>query len=637
MIATLIYIDNQLVDIDEKTLVATSYQLGEVGDLRTRYSNYSNRIKLPKTERNTMIFGYAENVNSETDVPYKKLSAKVLQNGLEIMPNATAIIRSADDFYSVELYSGSFDFFGRMGQKRLDDMFQGALPQLIDWPLSNSLLSDAFINDGGLNEGANPLAYRTRLGIKYKDLLDNIISTNGYTKSGNIFNDATLNALYLHCLNFNSKYSTKFCTPKEFEAHRDPAVVFNATDTNNKMNFTDVKFNGGLYNGTNTFEVNDPLLGGAYFYFNMYAVLVITNIAFAGGATRLRVQLFSGSATYTINNITAPGTYFLELSDNVGNDPLGSPVTKVVGQDGQNSYIQIRCTDNVGTPTGTATVTFGAGTKLYNKCLATNPLPAIYQSTGGLMPDLLQKDFFKDFAIRTGTLFREQGSTLVCKTLEEIINDRANAKNWTHKRDITQPDGVVYFFRNYAQSNYFRYNNADDFVDEFTGQGNLNIANFNLDEDRLYYTSPFNSSFTRRHGNVNAGFVTAAYVPIVESGQDKTDPGLRLLMVRAKRSYEPTLSGPTSSYNVAYFEDVDGLEGKDASFEHALTRHYPSFKKYLQKAKMLTRMYWLNEEDIAGLDLFNLIYDDGVYYLVNAIKNYVGPDAATKTEIFKVS
>ena len=78
----LLYITNTLVETDDKTKIATTYQLGEIGDLTTRFSNYSNKITVPKSPYNTALFGFSDNVQSNTDIPYKKLPAYLVNKNI---------------------------------------------------------------------------------------------------------------------------------------------------------------------------------------------------------------------------------------------------------------------------------------------------------------------------------------------------------------------------------------------------------------------------------------------------------------------------------------------------------------------------------------------------------------------------
>lgn len=633
---TLIYINGELVDLYPGTIVATTFKAFEIGDLTSRNSTYTNQFRLPKTETNKRIFGFADNIKSGTTFPYTRYTGKIVQNGIEVLAGAAVRLTESNEYFNIEFFSGAFNFFDLLGERTLSDLWQDKAPQLTDWPLANSLLEPVFFNTGALDESDNPLSFDGKLCIKYMDVLKKIIEDNGYSATGNVLSNETLESLYFLAFGFQDKYNDKFPKLRECHAERDTSVPFVATDSNLKIAFTKVIHNGGFYDGNSTFQVSDELYGGTFFLCNAYAVLVIDSIVFAGGATRLRVQLSSGSGTYTIPDITGPGTYLLELSDNVVQDPLGSPVTFISGIDGLEVFVQARTTDSIGNPTGSATVTFAQGTSFRIECLKDIPLPGLYRYVSGVLPDLSQKDFFRDFAIRTGTLFRERGGILECKTISEIIADRANAVDWTSKRDTTRPDKVVYEFRNYAQNNYFRYQSTDDLTSDETGEGNIEIENQNLEDEREVYTSPFSSSHTRPHGNANAGFVIAADIPIVEDGADENDPGLRLLMVRARRASEPILSGSISNYKVGYFLDVDGIEGKDASFQHALSEHYVSLTEFLQKAKVVTRYYNLTVIDIAALDLFKLVYDDGAYFLINTVENFV-PGQLTKVELFKVS
>src|SRR5690606_33689373 len=112
-------------------------------------------------------------------------------------------------------------------------------------------------------------------------------------------------------------------------------------------------------------------------------------------------------------------------------------------------------------------------------------------------------------------------------------------------------------------------------------------------------------------------------IPIDDGAGSESDPGPRLLMVRDKRSVEPTLAGGNNNYRVAYFLDVDGLEGKDASYQVAIDEYYKEFSQSLHRMKTVTRYYMLTPLDVAKVDLFQLVYDSGSYYMIEKIENYV--------------
>lgn len=613
MIRTIIYINGEVVDISPGTVVASTFKALEIGDIKTRNANYTNRFKLPKTTTNLRILEHADLIKSDTGKPYTKLPAKLVQNGLEIIPSGVAYIVDCEDGFNVNIYSGLISFFDAVADYKLHDLDFSSN----DYGSLNNIVEVPYVDDGDLDQTLNPLPFSSvGYSVPYKNIIEKIIATAGYTQVGSIFSDPKLAAMYLTALGWDG-YNQRFTEPKEFEAFRDTSVVFNATGVAQKVNFTDVRKDAnGWYDGVNTYTVQDPqggLFGGTYFVFDVFATITISVVL--SGAPGIDIRLFSNSGDYLLSGVGS-GTYELELSPRTSGSVSGIEATEV--------YMTIRTTLGI----GTATVTFSVG-RIFNK--VSKVIQPTYVSILGILPDYKQRDLFRDFLVRFGVMLRETNRILEAKTIESILADRANAVDWTNKRDVAFQEKVAYDFRGYSQNNLIKYSVGDDLVNEETGQGNLPVGNENLSVTRDFYTSDFNSSITERLGNTSAGFVTTSRIPIEP---DQSDPGLRLLLIRGKYSYEPTLAGGVSSYNVGYFED--SLAPYSLTWQSFMEEYYPTLIKSLDRPKVVTRYYQLTEFDIATLDLFKLVFDNGDYFLINVVENFI-PGRSTKVELFKVS
>lgn len=613
-----LYINDTLMDLGG-TSIALSFKAFDIGDLNTRNVNYTNRLKIPKTDNNIIALGYSSDEKSLTTRPYRRLQARLLRNGVEVFRDGIAVVVEVTDMFGIEIYSSTFGFFDIVGEKLISDL------DLTEYDTygSQGTLKKPFINYGNLNQGSDPLDYSGNelWCFSYKTVLEEIIKQNGYEKQGDVFSDPKLERMHLAALGL-SGYNENFRRPKEFEAFVDDAgVVLNLTTSNIKVPFTNVTKASDFYDGTDTYLVQDPqggLYGGTYYFFQGFAHLDFEIISGS-----VIIEIFSNATGPYTFGPEGPGTYSidLEISDRMPG------VTDISGVEGTQLYVRAR------TFTGTGQVSISSG-NLYNKVLP--DIFSTYTSVQGIMPELTQKAFIKDFAIRFGVIFSENNGTLICTKIEDIINAKNNAKDWTQKRDKSYEDAgnkgnkIEFEFRSYAQQSYFSYENEDDDVDESVGRGSIDIDNENLDNDTTIYTSPFSNSDTQRIGNSSAGFVTAAYIPVYP---DEDDPGLRLVMIRDKYDYEPTLDGPISDYEVGYF--IDSLAEHDLSWERFLSDHYTELTSALQRAKLLERYYVLDDLDIQGMDLLRLIYDDGAYYMINLVHNNI-PNKSTKCELFKV-
>lgn len=267
-----------------------------------------------------------------------------------------------------------------------------------------------------------------------------------------------------------------------------------------------------------------------------------------------------------------------------------------------------------------------------------------------IMPDLTQDQFIKHFSMAFGAIFREKDGDITVKLFEEIINDRLNAVDWTAKRATNIVDRIVYGFNNYGQNNNFR-NQHDDLI---SGDGAVLIDNENLELNVDIYTSPFSGVYADSFpANDNGDVVNGAIVPIwyraglvvpTQYPPDEDffrDPQPRILQVRSRIAPEPAIlynGNSRTDYLVGSFNSSFGNVSVawDSGFDKGfLELFYPSLQDRISRAKTIERYYHLTLLDIAQLDLFKLVYDDGGYYFINRIVNFV-PGKVTKVELFKV-
>src|SRR5271155_5137080 len=85
-----LYINNQLVDLSDDSPIALTFQINDLADVQNQQGNTSNQFKLPLTQRNRQLLGFPDDVAFTTILPYRKYPAKIIQNGLEIIPYAIA-------------------------------------------------------------------------------------------------------------------------------------------------------------------------------------------------------------------------------------------------------------------------------------------------------------------------------------------------------------------------------------------------------------------------------------------------------------------------------------------------------------------------------------------------------------------
>ena len=66
----MIIVNDIVLDMYPNTIVAQTLKANEVGNIKTRNVSYTNSFQIPSTENNDRVFEYANNLNSETTIPY---------------------------------------------------------------------------------------------------------------------------------------------------------------------------------------------------------------------------------------------------------------------------------------------------------------------------------------------------------------------------------------------------------------------------------------------------------------------------------------------------------------------------------------------------------------------------------------
>jgi hypothetical protein len=622
-----LYIGDSQVDLIAGTKVSQSFQAFNIGDLRTRSANNTNRLKAVYSENNHRLFGYSHLLESQSVKPYQKLVGKIISEGIETIPNAVIIVKSAKGVYDLEVYSGEYDFYDIIATKNLRDLDTsdhdtGSLSNKIGTANLNTGLRTIDQDPNGTDWTDPDGVVWPLYDFPYKVVIEEIIKQAGYEKTGSIFSHPKLDALYLSALGYGG-YKEEFKRPKEFEATADGTQSVVTSASYSKAVFQNIIGNEAGYFDGDTYFPGDPqggLYGGAWYTFDAFAVLNVT----ITGAGSVDFQLFSNTTgafpAIAYNFAAGTHTMLFELSTRT----LGS----VSGIFGGECYVRFRAA------AGTPTVVIDSGSF---RVAVTPYKAAAYLSAQGILPDMNQKDIMQDFLIRFGLLQRERNGVLEFKTIEEIINDKVSFADWTNKLHKELHPSIDFGVSAYAQRNTFDYTVQDEDLDEKTGQGVMLVTNASAQLEKRIYRSPFQACATLKFGNETDGYVWMAYVPVYSRVidpillttviEEDQEPGLRLLLKRSAYAYE------ANANDKLYFEDVNAPYSMN--FQTFLDEFYPSLSRALQRAKLKTAEYALNSLDIADLNFLKLVYDSGNWFLLNKVYDYV-PNQLTKADLFKV-
>lgn len=635
----LLYIGNDLVDLAPGTVIAQTLKRNEVGDLTARSVSFTSTFRFPFTPTNNRIYQHANKVNSESTLPYQKQTAKLVQNGIETIQKGVHYLRQVSESYEAYILHNVADFFDQLGNKTLNDLdFEGVNGSWEDGDIENyrntsSGVVAPVMDYGNFTPGTPAINVSQYLpSVYYKTIIDKIFEQAGYDKSGTVFSNAKYLKQIIAYSRTSFSYGSKFANDRSASATVVTPQSIPTPGTGVKVIFSNTVIQDpkGFWDGSDDYtpidadtNANNKVLFGI-------DVLITIDITVAGGTVDIILNL-TGFGTYISLTNKGTGVHTINSKDLTGGDV-------VAAVEGQSLSVQIA------TNSGTPSVTVNAGSVVFN-C---SGLPIVNSGGFGsgsfvyfneLLPDMLQRDFMKDFMVSFGLLPSESGNTVVFKSLNEIIRDKANAKNWTSKR-VRRPDRIRFTPLEYAQTNYFKYDNQGDTFDHNgteieingdLGTGSFDLSNDNIANEKTIYTSPFNNTLTELYGGI-----MMARIPINGSRLAfENEPGLRKLLVRDKYSFEPNVVylGPSfNDYLVAYFDSPD--EDFTMRWDQFLNDHYSDLIASLNKAKVITRSYTLSTVDIITIDFFTPIFDTDGYYLVNEVKGFV-PGNVTDVELLK--
>lgn len=656
-----LYIEEQEVDLTPETVISITLQVNDLGELVDRQANYTNQFKVPKTSRNRAIFESIELVTGVSTIPYRKLKAKVIKEGIEVVSKGYAIVESTSTEYNVTVYGGLVDFFRLLEGKNLRDLNLDALIHTWDFNAVLNAISNTtgyiypivkyapgslqIVGDDYNTDYALPCLF-------VHTIIEKIVEGTGFTLTGDFLTDEN----YLKAI-FQVGTDTWITSGKVLHADTVTDVVAqNAGSPYGavQLNYTaQDSSSGDPINRTGAFDVlgwwtfNDEyVLGQDYNSPLELKVNIHLELEYwyhGGYPEKLNLQLFGGGSIpvwqYTTQNLNSGTSFFtfdIELPPGryVSGSGIRLKIKSLIHPSNDASSLTIKTGSYIEAEVATAPLTIGGPVNL-----ALN------------LPDMLQVDFFKGIAQLFGLIVipKSVQGTIEVGSLSIIERNKAIALDWSEKvHTETDANGnttydVFYKVGNYGQRNYLNYTN-DDGVTENLGRGSFTIENENLDHEKEVLTVPFSGTDYVLAFNWNE---RVPYIPRWDSTGALGDQlGKRILLLDTEQN-------PTNQVNL-----VDGLGNHQlltdyypkARFinpsytfnlgfnEGVLASYFDMLTRTLKRAIRLVLKMKLSAYDIASLNFLVPVYlkQFASYFYINRVNNYVASDRLTKVELIRI-
>lgn len=665
-----IIINESVVELSEVTKIGLTLQSNTIGSLSNRQGNFTNKFKLPKTKHNQIILENSDNINSNTNIPYQKLSAKVVQNGIEIVADGIAIIENADSFYNVNITSGNTSFFDLINSKNVHDLDLSAFDHV--WNHSNVVASrnntsgyiypiiETFFDwnlYSSLYTGERTaISYRLIACVFMKTIWERIILESGYSQSGSFIESQIYDRLIL---------------PPNYWGRTDEWIDEQSGDqklvTENNIQYTTngISFTTRVDNftgmGTETHFSN----GGIATFTapdSMYGELIIS--------AQLRIGLL-GFATYKIDDFyldivdvntgqqicassdiidDITGAEWIAISSGVAvkvmNKELRSGRIYLIGGHVYQARLILKESANMGlsvfrysTLTGTTfsfqaepEITFGSTVEIEK-----------------LVKNYKQTEFMKQFMNMYCVIpqVNEYTRTINFNFFDDLLANIPIAIDWSNLIDESMGCSVYYRDDNYAQINKFQYtvDESNSFDETFT-DGEILIDDLNLDAEKTLVKLDFAGTETiLRMVDENV-----PHIRCMKSNYSVEEVKQRVLLLDSQNGVDPisytdgtTTTSVSDNIPMCYF--VKSGKNDNLSFNDSLLNNYSAIAGIMTKYKKI--VLYLNagfgETQIANFDFSIPVFIDkhtekihvNGHFYVNRIENFQ-KGKSTKVELIRL-
>lgn len=668
---TELYINDKLIDSIETEIALTvsSFKLDSLG---TRKGSYSNVFDLPKTNVNKLLFENCDIVTSVTSIPYQLNTCQIYVDG-QLIVNGSAIIRETKENYKVFISAGNSDFFKSIASLKIKDVNLSEFDHINNFTniRTRRETTEGFVYpniDYGFWEFADLNTWNTgtvanrhqyfQPSMYVKSIIENAGIDLGYTIKGDLLDSITYQksvllckgsvidittslAKYRHNIDYNQLTdlgTQKINFPERIEdkelLYKNDVTINHFVYTPNISSISDIRFDINV-TGKVTTNTPRPFSNGIVFVdmliYNASGTLLLTltssvqfPVLFTGLFNRYNPPP-NGQMSLDIN-FTYPGTRnqaaaFASLINSVGD-----LTTLRFGW-------QVRTNKNV----------TGAGLpklKFENLEFSINQIPQIGRS---MSPEFIlieanrvlpQTETVGDLLITLanieGIIFQvdETTKTVTTSKIDNLIDRKGNALDWSNKLDLTEEIETIYTIDNFAQRNLYKFANddKDQNIIEGLGEGSINVNNVNIATEKIVFESKFSTVpvFPTFNGELLFGKVfTGNKYNYDGFNYNLIEP----LKIEDFKSRLAVLSEIESVLDISLSSPTDinfNVNPLVLDFERSINDNYKLLRSVLTNTKVIKALFLLNLEDIINIDFTIPIYIEffGEFFYIETIEQF---------------
>lgn len=615
--------EGQRLELSEKgSNIKYTMRISDIFDIANVTASYTNSFSLPKTPQNTYVLQQLGISGDNSEIPYNRVPANLKSDGYDIIKKGWLSVKETTDEYKVNIIDGMIDFFKQIENKTIGvdmDLSQfnhtKDLVTVINSMYSNNTAPYTYIVADYNGENYSIVDAQYGINIDYlipcfnvRRLWDLMFTTFGF--SYNIDDIPYINNLYITYPlppEQEEELEQIGSFTKNFFATRSFFNVAGGKAPNPMKIWDSYGLSGGatLVDGR---KIRVPSTGGYKIVLEVEAYLIY----FGSVSDNLRCNIIKNGEIIGGVLTNSGAIVNFEYGFQASQGDLIEVILWWEGNTAMANYAQIRSNK----------VEFDIYKTNIGEVSLTNSFK-----------DFKIKDFFKEIIWRTGLTPILDSNTNHMKFVKLSSRlDRFQAIDWSDKfiRRVKES----YVLGDYAQKNRFRLKHDNE--QDTTGDGFLNVTNFNLPDEkiiadsRMYAPDPTFTPFTNRLG-VNT-FSTYKY-RIWEREPKENEEGdividykglsNRFYFMRINRAPATSYRLVSSALNASFvYGDTLPYASNDMTmFEQTVYENYLEYQNIFTKFKAHDIELALSVTDVVGIDFLRPYYfkQENSYYILNAL------------------
>lgn len=203
-----VIINDSYVQLKKGEKIKYTFQVNDIFDLATVNYSFSNSFNIDKTPENTQTLKGLGLVGSVSDVPYSRVSARILNDGFDVISIGWLEIKTTSTTYQINIKNGVIDFFKDIENKtigndlNLSEINHSKTLDNVVNSFSNTFYKYVVADFGGFLQLNFVSGTRTNIdylapSVWLKYIWDKVFSTFGWTYSGAIFSSEDFTEIFL--------------------------------------------------------------------------------------------------------------------------------------------------------------------------------------------------------------------------------------------------------------------------------------------------------------------------------------------------------------------------------------------------------------------------------------------------------